>query len=923
MGDGKPTGTVTFLFTDVEGSTRLWEEHPETMKARLADHDSILRSAIEEGGGYIFATGGDGFAAAFAEPEPAVAAATASQLALARLAEGEPAIRARMAIHTGTADERDGDYFGPELNRVARLMAAGHGGQVLVSASTEELTRDSTYADTKLQDLGEHRLKDLFRPVRIYQLEAPGLRSAFPSLRTLDVFSHNLPFQLTSFVGREEEIGELARLIRDSRMVTLSGVGGAGKTRLATQVAAEMLPDFRDGVWLIELAPLTDPALIPSTAAAVLGVQEKPDEPLMDTLTAWLRNRELLLILDNCEHVIDDAARFAGTVLAACSGIKVLATSREILGVAGEHPYQTKSLAAPGPGDEAVEASLLGYPAVRLFTERAELARTGFRITADNAEAVVQIVNRLDGMPLAIELAAARLRMMSPTQVAERLDDRFRLLTGGSRTAVPRQQTLEAAIDWSHDLLTDEEKVLFARLSVFMGGFTLEAAEAVCAGEPLEELAVFDLVGNLVDKSLVRSDEREEGTRYLMLETLRQYALARLAESDEVAEMRTRHAAYFRILVEEAEPHLRSKQEYLWFRKLDEELDNLRQAMGWAVDIGEGELAQATAGALYRYFMYRWKSTEGVTWAESAVGLSDVATVARAKALLAAGTLALQVMDNDKGASYLDEAIALARELDARELLSAALTNRSAAIWRMEGKVEPAEPLQLEALDISRELGMKDGVIILLEGLGNVALHRGDHDLALARAHEALELARELESENLVYLARGQLFTVLRVMGRLEEAAQVMAERRDQIERLGFEPRPGETSFYEALLALDQGQLERAVQLMSDTHQQLTTVPDYETLGGVHQILDQCCRLLALSGKSEVATRLLGANDSLVEGRDQRDSHQLREVEATRTLLKGATDDFAAHYNSGQELSARAALDLMIETLKEMDSSTP
>ena len=555
------------------------------MKGALAEHDRVVRAAIESAGGYVFSTAGDAFSAAFATPNSAIEAAVSAQRSLVALGEATPPIRVRMAVHTGTADERDGDYFGPPLNRTARLLSAGNGGQVLVSLATEELVQDSL-GDATLKDLGEHRLKDLSRPERVFGLEHQDLVADARPLRSLNSFPHKLPVQLTSFVGREQEVEEVSKLIRGSRMVTLAGVGGAGKTRLAVHTAADLLSEFEDGCWLIELAPITNPTRIPSAAAATLGVSEKPTEDALDTVADWLRDKRLLLILDNCEHLVDAAARFAERVLESAPEVTVVATSREMLGVPGEYPYQVRSLAAPGD-DEDLQASLLRFPAVRLFVERAELARPGFRVTSDNALAVTEICNRLDGMPLAIELAAARLRMMRVQQIAERLDDRFKLLTGGSRTVLPRQQTLEAAIDWSYDLLPDDEKVLFARLAVFMGGFTLESAESVCSADPLDEYTVLELLGNLVDKSLVQAEDHGSSVRYRMLETLRQYARAKLAVSDEVQAMRLSHAQHFRAVAEEAEQHLRSADEELWFARLDDELDNLRQAMGWALENDE------------------------------------------------------------------------------------------------------------------------------------------------------------------------------------------------------------------------------------------------------------------------------------------------------------------------------------------------
>lgn len=477
-----PTGTVTFLFTDIEGSSKLWDAHPEQMQATVARHDQILREAIAGHNGITFKTVGDAFCVSFSVAADALDTALRAQRAL--FAEPWPedvGIRVRMALHTGTADERDGDYFGPALNRVARLLAAGHGGQTLVSQTVRDLTLDTLPPDAALRDLGAKRLRDLQRPEQVFQLLHPDLPSEFAPLRTLDVLPNNLPRQVTSFVGREREIAEVRRLLGTTRLLTLTGSGGAGKTRLSLQVAADLLDEYADGVWLTELASLSGPALVPQSVASALGVREEPGRALVETLTDWLKSRTLLLLLDNCEHLLTACAQLADTLLKACPNLHILASSREGLGIAGETTYRIPSLSLPDAKEAATPESLSQYESVRLFIERAVAASPSFQVTNQNAPAVAQLCVRLDGIPLAIELAAARIRALSVDQIAQRLNDRFRLLTGGSRTALPRQQTLRALIDWSYDLLSDEEKTLLRRLSVFAGGWTLEAAEAVCA----------------------------------------------------------------------------------------------------------------------------------------------------------------------------------------------------------------------------------------------------------------------------------------------------------------------------------------------------------------------------------------------------------------------------------------------------------
>ncbi len=528
-----PSGTITLLFTDVEGSTRLWEAEPEAMARALRRHDELLRAAIEQAGGFVFKTVGDAFCAAFATPRAALDAAAAAQRGLAAepWPTGRP-IRVRMSLHTGVCEERDNDYFGPAVNRAARLEAVAHGGQVLISGATAELLSDTLPGGVALRDLGLHRLKDLGRPERVYQLEAEFLAADFPPLASLDnpELPNNLPGQLSAFIGREREVPEVRRLVESSRLVTLTGAGGCGKTRLALQAAAELLGEARDGVWFVDLAPLTEAGQIPDAVAAALGLTDPGGQPLLESLTESLREQEALILLDNCEHLIDDAAKLCGQLVRDCPRLRVLATSREPLGLDGEHVYRVPSLSLAPAEVEAVD-EVAASDAVRLFVDRAQAHYSGFVLDEQAAPLVASVCRRLDGIPLALELAAARLSSMSIQQVSQRLDQRFRLLTGGSRNAMPRQQTLQAAVDWSFSLLSQSEREVLRRLSVFAGGFELEAAEVVCAAGSVDAFDAADLLGSLVDKSLVVADRTLESVRYRTLETIRQYAAQELLRS--------------------------------------------------------------------------------------------------------------------------------------------------------------------------------------------------------------------------------------------------------------------------------------------------------------------------------------------------------------------------------------------------------
>jgi predicted ATPase/class 3 adenylate cyclase len=582
-----PTGTLTFVFTDLERSTGLWEEHPVAMKQALARHDAILRGAVEAHHGHVVKTTGDGVHAVFGSALEALEASLEAQRALGteHWPEVTGPLRVRIGVHAGEAELREGDYYGAVLNRAARLMAIGHGGQVLVSESVEPLVRGALPAGATLIDLGVHRLRDLADGLRVFQLGHPDLPGEFAALQSMDALPGNLPQQMTTFVGRARELEAVAKLVCDRPVVTLTGVGGVGKTRLALQVAADVAPNFPDGAWLCELAPVGDPAALWDEVAAALGVPPPTGRPVEQGVLEYLALKRLLLVLDNCEHLLDAVARLVDAVAHRCPSVVVLATSREGLAIVGEQLVAVPSLGLPSEG---AGADALGQAdAVRLFVERAQDANREFALTDHNASAVVQLCRRLDGIPLAIELAAARVRALTPEDLVERLDQRFRLLTRGSRSALERHQTLRSAIDWSYDLLSAIERAALNRLSVFASGCELSAAEAVLADDDLDAVDVVDVLGQLVDKSLVdvRTDE-VAGTRYSLLETIRQYAQERLEASGDADMLRRRHADYFVGVAEEAGPGLRSREQLVFSATAASEVDNFRAALDWAVEAG-------------------------------------------------------------------------------------------------------------------------------------------------------------------------------------------------------------------------------------------------------------------------------------------------------------------------------------------------
>jgi predicted ATPase/class 3 adenylate cyclase len=585
-----PSGTVTFLFTDLEGSTRLWEEHPVAMRDALARHDVIVRDAVESHGGRVVKGGGDGGLCVFGAVGDALHAAVAAQVVLSEEPWGATGpLRVRIGIHTGEAQCRDGDYFGPVLNRAARLMAVAHGGQIVCSQATADLARDVLADDVKLIDLGEHRLRDLSRPERVFQVDAPGLGSDFSALASLDAFPGNLPLQVSSFIGRDTELEQTASALDDARIVTLTGVGGVGKTRLAYQVAAEVLPRFREGAWLVELAAVRDPGGVADAFAAVFGVTARSGRSLSESLVEFLGTKQLLLVVDNCEHLLDPVAELIDEIVRVCPGVCILATSREGLALVGERILAVPSLRTPA--DHADLDTTASSDAVQLFTDRARAADSSFALVNDNAPAVVRLCRRLDGVPLALELAAARINVMSPAELATALDHRFEVLAGGRRGAVKRQQTLRATIDWSYDLLTEAQQRLLARLAVFAGGCTRSAAEAICAGDPIEVRSVFGLLTELVERSLVVAERDRPETRYRLLETIREYGEDRLAEHHETESLRERHAEYYTDFLLSACERMLGPNQIEVGRQLADEHENVLAALNYAIDTDNADLA--------------------------------------------------------------------------------------------------------------------------------------------------------------------------------------------------------------------------------------------------------------------------------------------------------------------------------------------
>ncbi len=795
-----PSGIVTFLFTDIEGSTRLWEQRPAAMRPALARHDALLREAIEAHGGYVFNTVGDAFCAAFAYPGAALAAALAGQRALRAADWGEVGvIKVRIALHTGAAEVHNGDYLGLSLSHVARLLGAAHGGQTLLSQVTQELVRDHLPAGVSLRDMGERRLRDLTSHEHIYQLITPDLPTEFPPLRTLDLRRNNLPAQATSFVGREQELAAVLGLLRRLavRLLTLSGPGGSGKTRLSLQAAADLLDEFEE-VYFVPLAAISDPSLVASAIAQTLGVKEEADQPLRDALKAYLRDRQTLLVLDNFEQVVA-AAPLLDELLAAAPRLKLLVSSREVLHLYGEQEYAVPPLALPDLKKLPPPDRLGQYAAVALFTARAAAARFDFALTAANAAAVAGICARLDGLPLAIELAAARIKLLTPQRILTELDHRLKLLTSGARDLPERQRSLRGAIDWSYDLLTAAEQQLFARLAVFVGGFTPDAVEAVCGeGEPLfaptdpsvpqgareesksalsTQHSALDVLASLVDKSLLRavtpSPEMGEGwgggeARFMMLETIREYAAERLAgaqtgrytvqkalheyaaerlaERGEEDGLNRRHAEYYTALAELAESKLRGARQAEWLAQLEQEHDNIRAALGWLLQSNQAEAALRLAGAMGRFWYVRNYLTEGRNWLDAALKGQTANTQLRAKALTVAGRLAWIQGDYAIAGPLVQESLSIKYAIADQHSIPDSLTLLGGMAWS-QGDYTQSRAHYEAALAIQRVADDEWGVAASLNNLGLIALVTKDYATANALYAESLTTFRKLDDK--------------------------------------------------------------------------------------------------------------------------------------------------------------------------------
>lgn len=803
-----PTGNVTFLFTDIEGSTKLAQEFPESLHAALEIHNNILTEAIESHNGFIFDIVGDAFCSSFEKPEDAVKASNEILIKLNSHKWDEAEIKVRIGIHSGKAEWNGVNYMGYlTLARTHRIMSVGYGGQILSSDETYNSAKEKVHEAITFRDLGERRLKDLIQPMRIYQVVHSDLPSEFPQLKTLDARPNNLPVQLTSFVGRVEEIKKIKGLLYNTHLLTLTGMGGVGKTRLAMQIAADVIDDFTNGVWIVELASITDPALLPQAIAQALGVKEDPKKGMEDSLIDYLQDKEMLIILDNCEHIIEACAQLVEKLLIVNQNLKIIATSREVLKCSGEQVHHVSSLTFHDPKKKITPEKLTQYEGIRLFIERALAVNPSFRVTNENATALAEICFQLDGIPLAIELAAARIKVLSVEKIFERLSNRFTLLTGGKRTALPRQQTLKAMIDWSHDLLSEKEKILLRRLSVFSGGWTLEASEEVCSDEKVSESDILDLLSNLSEKSIIIYDEKND--RYRMLETLRQYSKEKLIESNEEKIILNKHLEFYLQLSETAEPNLKGIHQKEWLERLEDEHGNFQSSLSLSLEAGKNEEGVRMAAALGRFWLIRGYLSSGRRWMESVLFNTSVSKIARGNALNLSGLLAYGQGDYKSARKLYEESLSLRREYDDKKPIAETLSNLADVAYS-EGEYEQANKLCEENLTLQRELGDKRSIALSLNTLGMISYSRGNYEKAQTLFQESLDIRSTLGDKRSIAYSLNNLGLTEFSKGSYDRSEQYYKESLDLQRELGNKQGIAASLHNLGLVSYFQNEYERA-----------------------------------------------------------------------------------------------------------------
>lgn len=908
-----PLGTVTFLFTDIEGSTRLLQQLGDKFATLLTEHRVLIEQVCAAHNGSVVGNQGDGFFIAFPSAMDGLLAAVEAQRALAAhpWIDGVK-VRVRMGLHTGepqiSASEH---YVGIDVHRAARIAAAAHGGQVLISQRTYDLVADQLPEGVTLRDLGEHRLKDLRQPKHLYQLVIDGLPADFPPLMSLDSSPNNLPVWVTSFVGRTKEMHDVRQLLSEHRLLTLTGPGGSGKTRLALQVASDMLQDFH-GVFFVPLAAILDPGLVAATIAQTLGLAETPGRSILDSLKEYLQNKPLLLVLDNFEQVIS-AAPLISELLAACSRLKIVVTSREALRVSGEHEYLVPPLPLPEPSQMSSLDALSQNASVQLFVQRAQAVKPDFAITNETAPAVVEICHRLDGLPLAIELAAARVKLLPPRAMLQRLKEsergRLELLTGGGRDLPTRQQTLRNTIAWSHDLLEESEQVLFRLLSVFVGGCTFEAVQHV-AGEASASLSVLDQLGSLLDKSLLLEVEGLQGEpRFVMLQVLREFGLEQLAASGEEEIVRRRHTEFFLDLAEQFEASTERPEQVLWMDRMEQEHGNLRAALEWSRTTKENsELCLRLAGALGYFWEVRGHFSEGRERLSTILNMPEAQgrTMARTRLLARAAELAYRQSDYAATVEFAQESLDICRELGDQPGTASALIKLGNAATESGDYESAAEHLE-EALAIWRELEDQHGIARALISLGWISLRTGEYVQANSRLTEALSISRALgDTRSMGFELSGLGEAALR-QGDYARATRLLEESLELRRQLGNKWGIGVSLGSLGWVAIRQGDWDRAQAYLSESLKIRTEIGDK---GGSAWCLEWLGEVALGRGNPEKAVRLLSAAaalrtsiGSVIDPADQ------EEYQERRSMLRAQLGKrFTPIWEEGRALSLEQAV---------------
>ncbi|MEO7804980.1 MAG: tetratricopeptide repeat protein [Actinomycetota bacterium] len=888
MDDQLPTSQVTFVFTDIEGSTRLLERIGDRYAAVLSDHRELLRNVFSFHTGDILGTEGDSFFVAFSSAIDAVKATIAAQLSLLG-----SEVRVRMGIHTGDVQETSEGYVGLAIHRAKRIASAGHGGQILVSRATGILVEPLLEVGTQLKHLGEYRLKDLFQPEPLFQVIHPELEAEFPQLRTLDALPNNLPTQSTSFIGREADLEQLRELVVDQRMVTLVGVGGGGKTRLALQAAATCADRFLDGVRLVELAEISEGSRVTEAVASVLAIRESSGADLVETIIDWLRSKKLLLILDNCEHVLDATVELAKRLLSGCPDLHILATSRESLRLDGE------SVLKVPPMDSAT--------GVKLFIERAKAVETSFDLNADNSGSIMQLCDRLDGVPLAIELAAANVDAMTVEQINLRLSDRFELLK--SRDPSTRQGSLEALFDWSYDQLPPHEATVFAQLSVFHGGFTLDAVERIWPDSGMLAALI-----SLVRKSLVVKEEHVGSARYRMLDSLRHYAHIKLVNKGLTDQTRKQHLDWLSVLAGEANNHFAEGDQARWLDILETERDNFRSALDWSINAGEVQTALQIGGALGHFWNTRGYLSEGRHWLQRAIDAAEAGPPSSelGQALSAAGLLAGSQGDYVEARQIQERSLAIRRSLKDIEGVAASL-NRLAVLSGEQGDFASAKPLLEECLTIQRSLNDESAILVSLINLGLIAQFAGDSDEATSLGRECLVLARRLEDKQRVAATLNFLGTLALQKKDLAAAEESLNESLSLMRELGDRAGVATCLINLASIAkrrldhsLSLTQLKEAIQITREAGNLLLIAYGLEAIGSI-----------AIATKNtQAGLRVLSAANALRVNLDTALPQSLSEdYDRDVTCAKAATseEDFDSAWSRGQTMGLEKAIDLALE----------